>query len=102
MDEQLSELVKTGIYTAGATIGAIGVAYSIVRHWYLKRKSDNDTQAERTKAFLELLDSPNFHRHIEERERYVNSILQGYGWSPALRQSINTAIGKLEMPRLDK
>jgi hypothetical protein len=100
MDAQLKELLEmAGLYTL---IG--GSVYACTRAWYLKRKSDNETYSERTKAAMEaekqrieLMNTPQFKDYQEKRVQVAKELIKKDStlttWTSCLQESLDSIVG---------
>ncbi len=82
MDPQTAGIIKAVIYSAGA----FGIVYPTTKHWYLKRKSDNETCVERGEAERKLIETrgevlkklsenPNLQQHLKKREELTQKLI---------------------------
>ena len=69
MDSQLADIFEATVYSAGG----VGVAYTIAKHWYQKRKSDNETHSARMQAVKELMESEGFKNYLQQI-RQINEV----------------------------
>ena len=72
MDPQIADIFEAAVYSAGA----VGVAYTIARHWYQKRKSDNETHPARMQAVKELMESESFKDYLQRRTDLTKVMLE--------------------------
>ena len=71
MDPQIADIFEAAVYSAGA----VGVAYTIARHWYQKRKSDNETHLARMQAVKELMESEGFKDYLQRRTDLTKEVM---------------------------
>ena len=63
MGPQVADIFEAAVYS----VGAIGVTWVFAKHWYLRRKSDNETYPARMQAIKELMESPGYGDYLEKR-----------------------------------
>jgi len=71
MDPQIADIFEAAVYSAGA----VGVAYTIAKHWYQKRKSDNETHPARMQAVKELMESEGFKDYLQRRTDLAKEVM---------------------------
>ena len=109
MDPEFANVLQAACYSAAA----FGGIYAIARYSFLKRKSDNETHAERTRADMEsekqgvdgikgLLADPNYQSYLERRKEVglelVNRNPDSLKWSgeqKKLERTIGAIVGNL-------
>jgi|SRR3989339_1536465 len=92
MDPQIADIFEAAVYSAGA----VGVAYTIARHWYQKRKSDNETHPARMQAVKELMESEGFKDYLQRRTDLTKEMLKDekIEYGDYIDGRVNNALGE--------
>jgi len=96
MDPQIADIFEAAVYSAGA----VGVAYTIARHWYQyqyqKRKSDNETHPARMQAVKELIGSEGFKNYLQQRTDLTKTMLEDKEITNTayIEDIVNTSLGE--------
>ncbi|MCH7568123.1 MAG: hypothetical protein IIA87_01760 [Nanoarchaeota archaeon] len=95
----IANILEAGVYS----FGAVGVAYTIAKHRYLKRKSDNETHPARMQAVRELMETEGFQAYLQTRRDLTEKIASGDSNHNAgyVDSIVKNSLGKFPSLRID-